>query len=472
MSFSHAFDLNATPEMRSLLTFITARFQQDPTQAAHAQPEFERGLREHMLAVERRIHSADFERLDVDAQGIVVDGERYQRREGKTPGEYMTLAGKIQVIRTTYRQRGGHGGRTIAPLELRLGLVGHWSQAAAQAASAFMAAVPSAEAAELLAAAGTMTPSSSHLDRLPKLVSEVWEAHRIQLDADVREAGRLDLPPPEKVAFVVMSLDGIMVPMKDAPRSGKSGRRAQGPQGHQEVGCATLSLYDDQGERLHTLRFGRMPESRKVSLHEQMAAEAMELRTCYPNAQWHAVADGARDNWRILDDIIQRLGCKCTKLLDFYHAVEHLDDGLKASGSTDEEVSRFRRLLRDDPDGGELIIEELAYRTTESGKRNTEKALNYFLGQAERLDYAEHAAAHRPIGSGVQEAACKTLVAERMKRSGMSWRPDGGQAILTLRGLVQSGRLSHAWQCLRPSFNRPFKVDPSSCRKSPQRSAA
>jgi hypothetical protein len=42
------------------------------------------------------------------------------------------------------------------------------------------------------------------------------------------------------------------------------------------------------------------------------------------------------------------------------------------------------------------------------------------------------------------EAACKTLVTERMKRSGMRWREAGGQAILTLRGWVQSDRFDAA----------------------------
>ena len=37
------------------------------------------------------------------------------------------------------------------------------------------------------------------------------------------------------------------------------------------------------------------------------------------------------------------------------------------------------------------------------------------------------------IGSGVVEAANKTLVTQRMKRSGMRWPIVGGQAVLTFR---------------------------------------
>ena len=70
------------------------------------------------------------------------------------------------------------------------------------------------------------------------------------------------------------------------------------------------------------------------------------------------------------------------------------------------------------------------------------------------------AAAQRglPIGSGVVEAACKTLVTERMKRSGMRWREAGGQAILTLRGWMQSGRFEAASGMLAGTYQEEVTV--------------
>ena len=56
------------------------------------------------------------------------------------------------------------------------------------------------------------------------------------------------------------------------------------------------------------------------------------------------------------------------------------------------------------------------------------------------MRYAAAQTQNLPIGSGVVEAACKTLATERMKRSGMRWRQAGGQAILTFRALHQSTR--------------------------------
>ena len=59
--------------------------------------------------------------------------------------------------------------------------------------------------------------------------------------------------------------------------------------------------------------------------------------------------------------------------------------------------------------------------------------LGYFRGHRHRMRYAQMTARDLPIGSGIVEAACKTLVTQRMKRSGMRWRHEGGQAILTFR---------------------------------------
>ena len=35
-----------------------------------------------------------------------------------------------------------------------------------------------------------------------------------------------------------------------------------------------------------------------------------------------------------------------------------------------------------------------------------------------------------------------------MKRSGMRWRIQGGQAVLTVRALIKSGRFDRAWKSL------------------------
>ncbi len=476
MRISHDFDLSATPEFGELQALMKARAMVPPDEAARTQPEFERALLAGMMRLGCAGVTMDLERLDVDADGVEVDGERFRRRAGKTTGHYMTSMGKVEVERSTYRARGGHGGRTIAPLELRLGLVdGHWTLAAAEIGSAFMAAVPSEASASLLEMVGGMCPSASHLDRLPKRISEVWETHREALEEAVRESAEADLPPVEDVALIAVSLDGIMVPMKDAPRERSPDKQASGPKGHREVGCASLTMYDAEGERLHTIRFGRMPEKHKVTLHSQMQAELGSLVERYPAASLAAIADGAADNWRILDAIADEIGRPVERVLDYWHAVEHFDLALKKARVSKKARSEWRRAVRDDEDGVERLIAELGAHVAQStGNRRAliEREFEYLVKHADRMDYPRLAAEKCPIGSGVQEGVCKSLVADRMKCSGMTWLQAGGQAILTSRGWAQSGRLRHAWRALRRVLVRKVEIDVSNERKRPQWSAA
>ena len=76
-----------------------------------------------------------------------------------------------------------------------------------------------------------MSPSKSSLDRLPKGLGAQWEGQREGSEAAA------------ETVTVAVSLDGVMVAMKDA-------KRADGSAGYQEAGCGTLTTYDAEGERL------------------------------------------------------------------------------------------------------------------------------------------------------------------------------------------------------------------------------
>ena len=74
------------------------------------------------------------------------------------------------------------------------------------------------------------------------------------------------------------------------------------------------------------------------------------------------------------------------------------------------------------------------------------------------MRYAATQARRLPIGSGVVEAACKTLVTQRLKRSGMRWRQAGGQALLTFRALMPSSRFDQAWTLLSNTYRQDVTV--------------
>ncbi len=73
-------------------------------------------------------------------------------------------------------------------------------------------------------------------------------------------------------------------------------------------------------------------------------------------------------------------------------------------------------------------------------------AYTYLRKRMRWLDYAGYRRDHVPIGSGVTEAACKTVFTQRLKQSGMSWKEEGGQWIVDLRVIHLSGVWSEVYQ--------------------------
>jgi len=71
------------------------------------------------------------------------------------------------------------------------------------------------------------------------------------------------------------------------------------------------------------------------------------------------------------------------------------------------------------------------------------------------MRYAEFRAQGLPIGSGITEAACKTVFTQRLKLSGMRWSNEGAQTILNLRVILLSGVWDDVYQALVTSYNDP-----------------
>jgi hypothetical protein len=62
------------------------------------------------------------------------------------------------------------------------------------------------------------------------------------------------------------------------------------------------------------------------------------------------------------------------------------------------------------------------------------------------MNYSDYILKQFPIGSGVTEAACKTLIKQRLCRSGMRWGNKGAGFIISLRALVKTtGRWLQFW---------------------------
>jgi hypothetical protein len=460
MEFCHENSILRSPAVQRLGQFVLdwrAQWEDSPPNFE----QFERELHEQVMVVERELLAEELARYDVTAEQIEVDGVAYGQT--LTSSEtYLSAAGLITIPRHLYRPS-GRGSRSICPLELRAGIIrGYWTPRAARQAAFVMAQLTPGDSEALFDELGGMQPSRSNLDRLPKELSSHWEAQRCEWEAALCAQETV----PDEAAVIAISVDGVTLRIKGKGQTAHRelpGKHGGGPLGQREAGCGTVVLYDAQGERLQTVRYGRMPETRKATLQHQLETEVAGILAVRPDLKRVLLADGAEPNWRLLSEVDQACGPPLqpsVEIVDFYHACDHLKEGCDAAWGESTprgkaEFERLRVLLKEADDGAERIIRVLKYhRSRAKGNKRKRLAtqLTYFRNQRHRMHYAAYLRAGLPIASGVMEAACKTLVTQRLKQSGMAWTQTGGQAILTLRSLIQSGRWQQAWPLLRADF--------------------
>jgi hypothetical protein len=412
------------------------------------------------VAAEREALGHELSHFALDVPVLEVAGERHHRVL-RCETTSQSAVGPVRVERSLYRP--SQGGQTVCPLDLRAGIVeGSWTPLAAKHATWVVAHLTPKEGEELFALLGNMTPSKSTLDRWPKALSAPWEVHRPRFEATLRHQDEI----PSAAVAMAVSLDGVLAPMKDGQRQAKrtqaraQGKAPSGPAGYQAVGCATVSYYDRHGERLCTRRMARMPETNKATLKRQLTAEVMGALIQRPDLRGIKVADGAPDNGSYLGETLP-FG---EEVVDFYHAAEHLGVALGAAygegtPTYQERLETLSTRLRDEPQGGDHVIGALCHLRTRYPRRQAmHTTLAYVRDHRHRMRYAALRAQNVPIGSGVVDAAWKTLVSQRLKRSGMRWRHTGGQAILTFRALGQSERFERAWPPLVRTYQRDVRL--------------
>jgi hypothetical protein len=439
--------------------------------------DYERELGRVMRGIECELKAAELARYDVTTETIVVDGQVYRRCLVDEPKMYLTSSGPVTVPRSLFRPAGG--GKAICPLELRAGVVGACTPLLARQVTFLMGHMPSTEAVAVFSEMGIEGPSASTCDRMPKLLNPVWEQHREHWEAELRAQEEV----PGEATVLACSLDGVLVPDREAQQEAKAlreqaekqglAKKACGPAGYREVGCGTVTLYappqdptskdaDERcPQRLDTVRYARAPEYKKKTLTEELDAEVAAIMAVRPDLELVALADGAEENWRYFDG---PRWTDATKIVDHGHASQHLKaalavyDGDSVDGRA--EYERLRIILRDKPGGVNQVIAELDRldRKLRRQKRPRRRKLlakerKYFRNQRERMNYASYQKRGLPIGSGVIEAACKTLASQRLKLSGMNWG-DGKQPILTIRSLQQSNRWERGWALLAGAFRR------------------
>jgi len=409
--------------------------------------ELELKLHQTFAQVERECMAQLLEQYDWDYPGFKSQGKNY-RKASRNNKRVMTLAGEVEVERSLYRTE--RNGITTCPLEQNAGLIeSFWTPQAAKQAIHLVSLLTPCEAEHVFKEFGLMTPSKSSLDRLPKKLSDHWEANQSSLDKIIRD----DFEIPDAATMCTISLDGVLIPTRYTRVLPSDSRWA-------EAACGTVSFYDKEDDMLITRYLARMPEQKKKTLKQQLAEHIKNIVESRPDLKIIKVADGARDNWTFLDEQIE----EGESVPDFYHAAQHLFSAIesihgKQTLETTLAFKKYRGILRYDDKGIDKVIYHLKYQFRKNPMLKSLKTeITYFTRHRKHCEYTRLKAENKPIGSGVVEAACKTVVQMRLKRSGQHWDTQGGQAILTFRSILLSKQFDKAWEQINNFYLKPIAL--------------
>jgi hypothetical protein len=418
-------------------------------------------LQEAAQTVELAAHECALAALDVDAPALTIDGELY-RKVGRNPGVYHAKPGSVSVPRSIYRKAGDRQARTVDTISLRVGAVGDgWLPDTAEAMAFLLQQGTSREAEATGRRIGRLRYSRSSFEDVGHEVGRQFVASHQGIEEALIQ--RYDVPREAK--SVSVSLDRVSVPMEE-PRPRPPGRpKKNAPKRpiavvYHMAFCGTVTLHDVEGNALHTIRYGTMPDGDPDGLCMGMAADVLALLDKAPRLKIELLCDGAPEMWNRLD--AEFTGSKfgnIHRLIDFYHLIEKLSAAAAVLCRSVEEkkatVERWKVRLKNTDRAARSILATLRdsglAEVRVGDQRPVHEAITYLENNGHRMHYASAIASGKPIGSGAVEATCKSLVGHRMKRSGARWKTNTGEDVIHLRALALSDRWEDAMALTLPS---------------------
>jgi len=271
---------------------------------------------------------------------------------------------------------------------------------------------------------------------------------------EIQQVFQLELPVmvSEPIPILYVQMDGTGVPVVKQETLGRAGKREGQPAHTREVklGCVfTQTTWDEKGHPV------RDPDSTTYTGAIETAEEFGPRlyreagKRGWSRAQKKVVmGDGAEWIWNLAAEHFPGT----IQIVDLYHARQHLWELARQLHPHDEsqqkawiKVPQKRLLYKGKIEKLVSVLRALPSGNPEvAGKIRTEA--DYFARNAERMRYPKFRRQHLFVGSGVIEAGCKTVIASRLKRSGMFWTVRGANAILALRCSYRNGRFEDYWE--------------------------
>jgi len=449
--------------------------------------EFERELADKVRELGRAAAEFAYNQIEPEEpQGLPhyvhYEAGQYRRLNRKTANRAVaTPFGKITLWRHGYRYvERDTGEPTIFPLEVQLGLV--------EGATPALAGV----AAQALAGAGAT--QEQVLARLREEHGVAWGVKKLRAVAENVSAGMAPFLRGRQAQAVVAWLHAANASAGNRRPSLVLGRDGitlcPRPHSFFEVAAtATLSVYDRRGKRLGTVYLAYPPELGQQTMTDELTALVEEVLR-----QWEGrlprlayVTDAGANETQYYRRVLRKLRHPRTGkrllwqwIVDYYHASQRITTMAEALfGATREAATwaaKMRKTLKKPNGPFRVLHSAAAMRSRRSlsprARKEFQTAYHYLRDRTRHMQYADFRAGRLPIGSGVTEAACKTVFTQRLKLSGMRWSRDGAEVILNLRVTRLSGVWDSVYQDLVISYHDTPPRTLATSNSNAQRQAA
>ena len=405
-------------------------------------------------------HEASFDDIETEVRSVMLEigrqtieailrvrGTGFCGKRIKTPsgekGKYVevrtrtmnTLMGPVDIERAYYHLGKGKGG--YVPLDESLCLPeGQYSYSVQEQMSLYATEDGFDESAKKLRYTFPVEASGSTVRRISQHHGK--EIYQEEM-ARVEEIFAHNRPVPEpQIASVergYVGSDGVMVPTLD-------GYREMKVMATYDTGSAMGTVADN----LYYHALFAVPEILGehlwVMLNERGIMDASE-------SIW--ACDGAKWIWRQK----QLHDPDGKEIVDYIHACEYLENVANAIHGEDTDMSKkcygcMKFLLRNC--GGELVLDALRELSQSHSVKELTDAVTYFQNNHNRMNYPEYEARGYHITSSTVESACRHVVGDRVKRSGMRWTTEGAQYITLLRLKWKNDKWKDYWGRYRSSL--------------------
>jgi hypothetical protein len=402
-----------------------------------------------------------------------------QRLMGQRPKQLLTLLGKVSMSRPYYHclrpeeEQQDRRPDTVcaggqAPADAIWGVSGGRTTPGVQEVVSYLGAMMTLEeAAQTVCRLLPLGMSARQALNLMQPVGEALadqEAAQVQAlwqqAAQARSTGEREQDGQgEEIERLYIEMDGVMARLRRGSVPMEAPEQQQTGDVYREVKVGAVFAASRGRERSELVPGIFLDEPSTISyLARRTTAEqfgpalyALAHRCGLPSARQVVVlGDGAPWIWRLAAEQFPA----AVQIVDLWHAREHVWKVARAVyGAGTAQVTAWAEQACDWLVQGniETLVAEIAGLPPISPEPGTTRSvpqieMHYFITNAARMRYPAFRQQGMHVGSGIAEAACKTVVSTRAKRSGMRWSPEGLDALLALHTTVLNQTYDAFWQ--------------------------